>query len=85
MQGFGWESWRAYLHSFADPSFGPAPKNDDEKRDQWMVRFSRACGKNLGPFFQRWGVPTSDAARAAIADLPGWMPEELAPAPGESR
>jgi hypothetical protein len=38
------------------------------------VRFSKAVGKNLGPFFQVWGVPTSDKARASIAKLPGWMP-----------
>jgi hypothetical protein len=58
---------------------GEQPKNDDEKRDQWMVRFSRAAGRNLGPFFQAWGVPTSEKARASIADLPPWMPEGFPP------
>ena len=52
------------------------PKNDDEERDQWLVRFSRACGKNLGPFFEAWGVPTSESVRQSIADLPGWMPAD---------
>ena len=33
------------------------PKSDDEKRDQWLVRFSRQVGRNLGPFFEAWGVP----------------------------
>jgi hypothetical protein len=28
-------------------------------------------------FFQAWGVPTSAAARKAIADLPAWMPPGL--------
>ena len=51
------------------------PKNDADKRDQWMIRFSRAAGKNLGPFFQAWGVPTSEKARASIASLPAWMPD----------
>jgi hypothetical protein len=45
-----------------------------EKHEQWMVRMSRATGRNLGPFFERWGVPTGEAARASIADLPEWMP-----------
>lgn len=52
------------------------PKTDDDKRDQWLVRYSRASGKNLGPFFEAWGVPTTDSARKSIADLPGWMPAD---------
>lgn len=66
-----------FLKLFADYRALPGsarPKSDDEKRDQWMVRFSRAVGKNLGPFFQSWGVPTSEAARASIKELPEWMP-----------
>jgi hypothetical protein len=56
---------------------GKQPKDDGERRDQWLVRFSRQVRRNLGPFFQAWGIPTSEAARASIADLPAWMPDEL--------
>ena len=45
------------------------PKSDDEKRDQWLVRLSRNAERNLGPFFENWGVPTSEKARASIAHL----------------
>ncbi len=57
------------------------PKSDDDKRDQWLVRFSKAVGKNLGPFFQAWGVPTRERARASIEKLPSWMPPGLGPRP----
>ncbi len=40
-----------------------------------MVRFSRTVGKNLGPFYVEWGIPTSAAARDSINDLPKWLPE----------
>ena len=53
-----------------------APKTDDEKRDQWCVRISRATGKDLGPYFEAWGVPVSDAARRQVAELPEWMPDD---------
>ncbi|NQT83440.1 hypothetical protein HQ563_10470, partial [bacterium] len=53
------------------------PKTNDQKRDQWMVRFSRTVGRNLGPVFQAWGVPTSEKARASITDLPVWMPDDI--------
>ncbi|MCK5804901.1 MAG: M60 family metallopeptidase [Lentisphaeria bacterium] len=78
-QKFGWE---AYRKVFADYRAQPAealPKNDNEKRDQWMVRFSRAVARDLGPFFAMWGVPVSAAARASIAPLPDWMPEGFPP------
>jgi hypothetical protein len=52
------------------------PQEDVDKRDQWMVRFSRAVGKNLGPFFEMWGVPTSSKARESIKDLPEWLPAQ---------
>jgi len=42
---------------------------------RWLVRFSRQVGRNLGPIFETWGVPTSQAARDSIDDLP--RPETL--------
>ncbi|HEY1084606.1 MAG TPA: M60 family metallopeptidase, partial [Prosthecobacter sp.] len=77
VQAFGWESWRAYLYSFANAEFGPAPKSDDEKRDQFLVRYSKITGKNLGPFFDAWGIPVSSQAKASVAHLQPWMPEEM--------
>lgn len=77
VQAFGWESWRAYLHSFADPQFGPAPKSDDEKRDQFLVRYSKITKRDLGPFFDAWGIPVSTQAKAEVSSLETWMPAEM--------
>ncbi|MFZ2280943.1 MAG: M60 family metallopeptidase [Prosthecobacter sp.] len=77
MQEFGWESWRKYLYSFDDPSFGPAPKGDDERRDQFLVRYSKITNKNLGPFFDAWGIPVSSAAKAEVSKLDPWMPKGM--------
>lgn len=71
---FGWETFKRVFAEYRGLANEQRPRNDDQKRDQWMVRFSRTCGRNLGPFFTVWGVPTSDAARKSIADLPEWMP-----------
>lgn len=73
--GFSWDSFKEVFAIYRDLPRWQRPKNDDEKRDQWMVRFSRSVGKNLGPFFQAWAVPTSKEARASIADLPEWKPK----------
>jgi enhancin-like peptidase M60 family/peptidase M60-like protein len=76
---FGWEPFKKVFAEYRTLPKAERPKSDDEKRDQWMVRMSRQVGRNLGPFFTAWGVPTSDAARASIADLPAWMPEGFSP------
>jgi len=78
-EAFGWEAYRKVFAEYRALPDAERPKTDEEKRDQWLVRFSRAVGRNLGPFFQAWGVPTSDAARAAVADLPVWMPPGFPP------
>jgi hypothetical protein len=78
-EAFGWEAYRQVFAEYRALPDAARPKSDDEKRDQWMVRFSKTVGRDLGPFFQAWGVPTSDAARASIAELPPWMPEGFPP------
>jgi hypothetical protein len=76
-QGFGWDAYKRVFAEYDRLSPAERPKTDLEKRDQWMTRFSRAVGRNLGPFFQAWGVPTSPAARAALTGLPSWMPPDF--------
>lgn len=74
---FGWDVYRRVFAEYRALGSGERPATDDEKRDQWMVRMSRATGKNLGPFFEAWGVPTSASARDSIRGLPEWLPEGM--------
>ena len=78
-KAFGWDAYRQVFATYRDLPDATRPRSDDEKRDQWLVRFSRQVGHNLGPFFEMWGVPTSQAARDAIADLPVWLPPDFPP------
>lgn len=73
---FGWDAYKKVFAEYAALPRGDRPGNDPQKHDQWMVRFSRTVGRDLGPFFQAWGVPTSAPARQSIADLPDWMPAD---------
>jgi hypothetical protein len=78
IEAFGWEPMKEYLHSFADTAkWGAAPKTDEETRDQFLVRYSKITKKNLGPFFDAWGIPTSSSAKAEVAKLEAWMPKDL--------
>jgi hypothetical protein len=73
-EAFGPKPFAEVFSEYAHLPDAERPKSDDEKRDQWLVRMSRATGKNLGPFFVAWGVPTGESTRASIAGLPLWMP-----------
>jgi hypothetical protein len=74
VDGFGWDAWRKYLHSFADPSFGPKPKNDAEARDQFLIRYSKVTAHNLSSFFDQWHIPVSQSAKDSVKALPTWLP-----------
>jgi hypothetical protein len=74
---FGWDAWRKYLHSFAGTELGPKPENDADARDQFLVRYSKITQKNLGPFFDFWGIPVSSGAKAEVSKLEVWMPKGM--------
>jgi hypothetical protein len=78
-EAFGWEAFEKVFAEYRGLARDERPGDDDAKRDQWMVRFSRAVNRDLGPFFQAWGVPTSESARASIAGLQAWMPPGFPP------
>ena len=77
IDGFGWDVVKKYFDSYNDSSFGALPANDDEKRDQFMVRYSKIANVNLGPFFDAWGIPVSSSAKESIAKLGPWMPKHM--------
>jgi hypothetical protein len=75
-RAFGWE---AFGHTFAEYRDLPAderPRTEQEKRDQWLVRLSRAIHRNLGPFFVAWGVEVSETALQEVADMTPWWPDD---------
>lgn len=76
-QAFGWDTFKVLFRNYRALPDSERPKTDLEKRDRWMVEFSRQTGKNLGPFFRAWGLETTPEAQASISQLPCWAPEEL--------
>ncbi|MFN0205505.1 MAG: M60 family metallopeptidase, partial [Planctomycetota bacterium] len=72
---FGWDVYKKIFAEYRTLKRHERPKNDDEKRDQWMLRLSKTVNKNLGPFFDAWGVPVSEEAKKKISGLDAWMPD----------
>jgi hypothetical protein len=78
-EGFGWDSYKKVFARYRTLRKGERPRSDEEKRDLWMVSFSGQVRRNLGPFFEAWGVPTSKKARASVAHFRPWMPPGFPP------
>lgn len=75
-RAFGWDAFKQCFAEYRTLAASARPKDDAQKRDQWLVRFSRTVGRDLGPFFEAWGLETSAKARAEVANLPAWMPAD---------
>ncbi|MEM7519249.1 MAG: M60 family metallopeptidase, partial [Planctomycetota bacterium] len=71
---FGWDPFKEALRAYLKLAEGERPRSDLEKHDCWLLEISRATRKNLGPYFERWGLPTTAEARAQVADSEAWMP-----------
>ncbi|HEX4130538.1 MAG TPA: M60 family metallopeptidase [Pirellulales bacterium] len=69
----GWEKLQEVIGGYRSLKPDEHSQTDEEKWDQWLVRYSRAVNKNLGPFFVKWKVPVSEKALASVRSLPHWM------------
>lgn len=69
---FGWDPFKAVFAEYNTLPESEWPKTQQEKNDQWVIRLSKACGKNLAPFWRAWNVPLSGSVEEALKDLPVW-------------
>jgi hypothetical protein len=74
-EAFGWKPFQKAFAEYETLTEAVKLSTEEEQHDLWMERMSRATGRNLGPFFEKWNVPVSAAARASVASLPAWMPK----------
>ncbi|WP_341838689.1 M60 family metallopeptidase [Chitinophaga pollutisoli] len=82
-EAFGWETYKKFFREYqamavADPT-GAYARGDQMKRDLWASTFSKVSGRNIAPFFEKWGIPISDDVEKELSALPGWMPFNFPP------
>ncbi|MFU8828151.1 MAG: M60 family metallopeptidase, partial [Phycisphaerales bacterium] len=69
---FGWDAFRETFRAYDHLPPGDRPRTDAEKRDLFVITFSRTVGRNLAPYFKAWGIPLTPRVDAVLADLPLW-------------
>lgn len=70
IEEFGWEPMRETLALFRD--LPEPPSSDEEKMDLWVRFYSHSTGRNLVPYFSRWGFDAFEATILDVAGLPVW-------------
>ncbi len=69
---FGWEPFQKAFDEYNRLEPDERPKGQQEINDQWVIRLSRACGKNLRSFWAIWGLPMTEKVERELRDLPVW-------------
>ncbi|NWK55227.1 hypothetical protein HW115_06370 [Verrucomicrobiaceae bacterium N1E253] len=75
---FGWESIGKVLAGYCkDQDAGKAmPKENQAKRDAFVLRMSKQTGHNLTPYVEKlWGVKISPETAEQLKALPVWIPK----------
>ncbi|MCA9054525.1 MAG: M60 family metallopeptidase [Planctomycetaceae bacterium] len=74
---FGWEPFQKVFAEYLALPEAERPKSTQERKDQWLVRFSETVGHDLGPFYASWKIGMSPEAMQKVRHLPAWMPEKF--------
>ena len=75
---FGWNSMQTFMKNYEiDIESGKnLPKNNQEKIDQWVIRYSKIVSRNIKPQFEMFGLPVSDKVDQILIGLKNWCPKE---------
>lgn len=73
---FGWGAYKTVFKQYHALEKKDKPKNNGEKMDQWIIRFSKVADFNLIPLFQFWGFPINDDIKKEVADLDSFLPDD---------
>ncbi len=84
-QRFGWDAFRTTFRAYDTLPQADRPRSDEDKRDLFVITMSRTIGRNLGPYFEAWGVPLSPRVEREVGDLSVWMPAGWEEALAEAR
>lgn len=78
--GFGWQAYRHVLYTYVNEARQGAdtfPTTNQDKKDQWLIRWSEETGYNLVEYMvNRWQLEVSQTAINTVnaMNLPNWLP-----------
>jgi hypothetical protein len=76
---FGWDSMRTFMKNYEidiNRHDASLPKSNQDKIDQWVIRYSKIVSRNIKPQFEMFGLPVSEHVDTTLRGLVKWCPFE---------
>ena len=78
---FGWQPMYTFMKNYeidiGNAEAAALPVTNQDKIDQWVLRYSQIINLNIKSQFEMFGLPVSDAVDAKLSNLKPWsMPKE---------
>ena len=75
---FGWDSMKTFMKNYEHDITNKVnlPQNNQDKIDQWVIRYSEIVSQNIRPQFEMFGLPVSKNVDDKLAGLELWCPSE---------
>ena len=75
---FGWDSIRQFMKEYEKDieRHTNLPQSNQDKIDQWVIRYSKIVSRNIKPQFKMFGLPVSDHVDAQVSKYSSWFPQE---------
>ncbi len=74
---FGWDSMRQFMKEYEKDieRHTNLPQSNQDKIDQWVIRYSKIVSRNIKPQFKMFGLPVSDYVDEHVSEFDPWLPE----------
>ena len=76
---FGWEPMYQFLSEYESDiknNKEVLPKSNQDKIDQWVIRYSKIIEMNIKPQFKFWGLPVSDTVDSHVSEFEQFCPTD---------
>lgn len=71
---FGFQPFNQFFRQYLTMPESDLPKSNEDKINQWIIRFSRIVGMNILPVFDFWAVPHT--VEKELEGLPLFLPDD---------
>ncbi len=78
---FGWEPFEQVFREYEEENINP--RTDRERRSEFYRRMSLAVDRDLGPYFEAWGVAITPEARRGLVGMEPWQSPRVDAALGD--
>jgi hypothetical protein len=76
---FGWQSMYTFMKNYEqdiEMNSSNLPSTNQEKIDQWVIRYSLIVSRNIKPQFRMFGLPVSSSVDEQLSHLEPWCIKE---------